>query len=52
MEKIENYHGTWFKLRDLWSLGPEGYEWLVYTVCGVLLYRLIRYLIQVLEING
>lgn len=34
------------QIKQLWSDGPEGYEWLVYTVAGVLLYRAIKYLIK------
>ena len=53
MEKVmEKVNGEWFRFRDLWSNGPEGWEWLTYTVLGILLVRLVTYLIQVLKING
>ncbi len=39
-------------LGDLWTNGPQGRDWLLYTVAGILLVKLIRYIIQVLKING
>jgi hypothetical protein len=33
-------------LKDAWSDGPQGLEWVVYTVAGVLLYKAIKYLVD------
>lgn len=38
-------------LKDAWSNGPQGTDWLVYTVAGILLYKAVRYVIHILTSN-
>ena len=46
MEKLKLVWPFESQIKQLWSDGPQGLEWVVYTVVGVLLYKAVKYLVD------